>query len=639
VRDWFVDEQSRVVVSRGSVLRTTGDDGVPTSQSLPPTVKWNLVSPESVGFSAINVQHMQSLGLKHVRLTLEWEFVEPQPLVYNESYVDSFLRTVDLLESYGIYTMLSMNSLSHSRVFYAVGAPAWAIFGDGGYPVNITTWACPLRIQGLASPFNCVVSTCNVGQRDNIYEKYVAMNAFLTNAVVPSTGLGLQEHLGLAWRYVAARASLKHRPGLLGYRLYNNLEPYNPSLPLNNTEIPCESCPNGCTGTSSPPGTLFNNAILQRAASIECPLPIVPGTTTAGGCPSSAVVWKDWHNRITTIIRSVDRERFIFWQPFALDLFGLGTVGPDNDTLISYSPHWGPSANNGTSPGLTLGQGPEAAADLFRARARGDPLVLATPGAAVANVTVSGLPAGGALMEGEHPGATFARLSYVPVLNAMFSRFMPATFYAYWQDTEIGALQVNNLVRNLSDPYGTQNTVRLDRIIKPYAQSIAGTPLTTSYDPTTKVFLLTYSTVKIESAAEAEARGCTQSEVTEIFLARYQYPNGSWLSLSGASLDPVCGAFSGDQMLRLRNLPGASTVSVRLDRSINGTDAPSPSAIFISSTTPLSTCSGASVSKSVCFPASVTGTGGFLTTDVLAPPQNIFGGLSIQHTTEYQYDE
>lgn len=84
---------------------------------------------------------------------------------------------------------------------------------------------------------------------------------------------------------------------------------------------------------------------------------------------------------------------------------------------------------------------------------------------------------------------------------------------------------------------------------RPYPQATAGTPIELHFDPASGDFLYRYT----PRAAQAD---------TEIHVPAQHYPNGYALSLSGADAVSPAGA----RLLRLRNRPGASEVSVRLSR-------------------------------------------------------------------------
>lgn len=95
---------------------------------------------------------------------------------------------------------------------------------------------------------------------------------------------------------------------------------------------------------------------------------------------------------------------------------------------------------------------------------------------------------------------------------------------------------------------------KLDALVRPYPQSIAGTPTGFRYDAARRSFSLEYSTLRAE--AGAAGRFPAQSE-TRVFVPRRHFPHGIRVTrLSGAS------ARLEKEILLLRSRPGADRVTV-----------------------------------------------------------------------------
>ena len=91
-------------------------------------------------------------------------------------------------------------------------------------------------------------------------------------------------------------------------------------------------------------------------------------------------------------------------------------------------------------------------------------------------------------------------------------------------------------------------------LVRPYPMAVAGTPTTIAFDPTTKMFVLTYDTVR-PGGGRYSARLLTVVSVPE-----RHYPGGYTVRVEGATVVSAACA----SRLVLRNQPDARTVSLRL---------------------------------------------------------------------------
>ncbi len=196
---WITDARGRVVIVHG----------INMVYKLPP------YSPAAAGFSEDDAVFLAQGGFNVVRVGVIWKALEPQPGVYNESYLRAISDTVSTLARHGILSLLDFHQDLYNERFQGEGAPDWAVQDGGllnprlGFPVNY-----------LANP-----------------ALEHALDAFWSNAPGPG-GVGLQARFAATWRHVAER--FRANPAVLGYELFN--EPFPGTL--------WASCfgPGGCPG-------------------------------------------------------------------------------------------------------------------------------------------------------------------------------------------------------------------------------------------------------------------------------------------------------------------------------------------------------------------------------------------------------
>ena len=152
--------------------------------------------PAAVGFGIQAARSLAANGFDVVRLGVIYAGVEPEPGVFSASYIASIKRTVAILASQGVYSLLDFHQDQMSTGFGGEGFPAWSVDTSG---LPITRFPFP---TGYAS------STALNNAFDNLW------------ADKPGPGgIGLQERYAAAWRFVAARFA--GNPSVLGYDLFN----------------------------------------------------------------------------------------------------------------------------------------------------------------------------------------------------------------------------------------------------------------------------------------------------------------------------------------------------------------------------------------------------------------------------------
>jgi endoglycosylceramidase len=152
--------------------------------------------PEAAGFGSAAARSLAADGFNVVRLGVIYSALEPEPGVFSAGYVASIKRTVAVLASQGVYSLLDFHQDQLAEGFGGEGFPAWSV-ETNGLPIQ----AFPFPSGYLSSPALAA-----------------AFDSFWTDQPGPG-GVGLQQRYADAWRYVAARFA--DDPSVLGYDLFN----------------------------------------------------------------------------------------------------------------------------------------------------------------------------------------------------------------------------------------------------------------------------------------------------------------------------------------------------------------------------------------------------------------------------------
>lgn len=146
------------------------------------------------------IETLARRGVNMVRLGLVWAAVEPQPGVYDDTYLKAIRSYADLCAQNGIYFFLDMHQDLYSEL-YGGGAPGWATFSDGAeYEKPLFVWA-----EGYFT--GEAVQTAY----DNFWANRKAED-----------GVGLLDHYAAMWQHVAA--FFADCPNLFGFDILN--EPF-----------------------------------------------------------------------------------------------------------------------------------------------------------------------------------------------------------------------------------------------------------------------------------------------------------------------------------------------------------------------------------------------------------------------------
>ena len=172
-------------------------------------------TPAADGFDDADAAFLAANGLSAVRVGIIWKALEPEPGVFDDSYLASIESTVATLGSHGIVSLLDFHQDMYNEEFQGEGAPDWAV-DDNNDALT------PL----LGFSANYFLMPALMAAYDN----------FWNNASVD--GKGLQDWYAGAWQHVAAY--FKTSPYVLGYDLYN--EP-SPGSGIYSCLISTDGCP------------------------------------------------------------------------------------------------------------------------------------------------------------------------------------------------------------------------------------------------------------------------------------------------------------------------------------------------------------------------------------------------------------
>jgi endoglycosylceramidase len=173
-------------------------------------------APDATGFGADDAAFLAANGFNAVRLGVIWKAVEPQPGVFDDSYLARIAATVSTLGSHGVLSLLDFHQDQYNEEFQGEGAPDWAVNDDGlpafpqtGFPGD---YFSELALQ-------------------RVYDHFWA------NDPGPG-GVGIQDRYAPAWQHVAAY--FRGNAAVLGYDLFN--EPF-PGTSILTCIVPLVGCP------------------------------------------------------------------------------------------------------------------------------------------------------------------------------------------------------------------------------------------------------------------------------------------------------------------------------------------------------------------------------------------------------------
>jgi endoglycosylceramidase len=333
-----------------------------------------------------------------------------------------------------------------------------------------------------------------------------AFDNFWANSPGPG-GIGLQDRYAAAWRHVAARfASARHT---LGFDLLN--EPW--------------------------PGTPWATCLMTA------------------GCPAfDTGMMAPFYQRVIAQIRSVERQKLIWYEPNVLFNFGADTDIPAlGDRSAGFSFHLY------CTPGLAV-----APYNLQGCDAQNDHVL--------ANADKRSQATGDALMLSEFGATDDIGSIHSNVQQA--DRHMVS--WEYWHycecsdptTTGTGAQAV--VIDPTQPPRGANvKQPKLDVLAEPYPQVVAGTPTSYAFDQATRRFQLAYKTrgpTGKTFARRARRRTHAKSRQTQIFVGHGHYPSGYSVSVTGGGIASKPNA----RLLRVIACPRRRNVAVTVSPASPG---------------------------------------------------------------------
>src|SRR2546421_525191 len=178
---FITDAEGRVFISHGVNL----------VYKVPP------YEPSVAGFGDDDAAFLAREGFNSVRLGVIYKAVEPQPGVYDDTYLAKIAQTAAVLEQHGVAPLLDFHQDMYNERFQGEGWPDWAVLDDG----------LPAQPQ-QGFPGNYLVQPAVNRAFDN----------FWANAAGPG-GVGIGDRYAAAWQHVASRFA--NEGGVLGYDLLN----------------------------------------------------------------------------------------------------------------------------------------------------------------------------------------------------------------------------------------------------------------------------------------------------------------------------------------------------------------------------------------------------------------------------------
>ncbi|WP_430812268.1 MULTISPECIES: cellulase family glycosylhydrolase [unclassified Carboxylicivirga] len=149
--------------------------------------------------------NLKSWGFNSIRFYINWDGLELEPGVYNESYLKEIDKRIQWAADNGVFVILDM----HQDLFglkFSNGAPEWATLDEGKPHITGDVWSdAYMMSEAVQTAF------------DNFWANKPA-----------SDGIGVQDHYANLWKHIAKRYA--DNPTVIGYDIMN--EPFAGSSAL-----------------------------------------------------------------------------------------------------------------------------------------------------------------------------------------------------------------------------------------------------------------------------------------------------------------------------------------------------------------------------------------------------------------------
>ena len=150
-----------------------------------------------------NIKEMASWGFNTIRLGVMWSGVEPQMNVFNETYLNTMVNILDMLERNGISALIDVHQDVLSSYFCLYdGAPTWVVDlstsskHEFPYPLNGTCysrgWSANYFAEDTGAAFQDLYDNVN----------------------------GMRDHFGIFWTKLATTFKSKNILGYLNHVLF-----------------------------------------------------------------------------------------------------------------------------------------------------------------------------------------------------------------------------------------------------------------------------------------------------------------------------------------------------------------------------------------------------------------------------------
>jgi endoglycosylceramidase len=156
--------------------------------------------PLASGFDDDDAAFLAENGFNAVRVGVIWSDLEPEPGVFDTTYLNSIESTVQTLGNHGIYSIIDFHQDAYSTAFGGEGAPDWAVQTDG------------VANPSLPFPYN---EFFNPAEQQ-------AWESFWSNADAPN-GIGLENNYSQMLEYVGS--AFNGNSNVAGFELMNEPSP------------------------------------------------------------------------------------------------------------------------------------------------------------------------------------------------------------------------------------------------------------------------------------------------------------------------------------------------------------------------------------------------------------------------------
>lgn len=242
---------------------------------------------QHIWFDDRNAKFINSFGHNLVRLGIPWVAIEPQEKEYNKTFLTSIFNTIDMLQQYGIYTLLDIHEDGYSEKHGGYGFPNRTALGKG--PPNIVGFPLIL-FGGIMDNVSDIVDndfTSFWNNENNIQYQYYNMIEYISKEIANQTE--------------------RIRDAIIGIDIMNEPFPTNWSI-CSNPENTLNFVDKGCDYFDKNILTGFYANIIKRVKSVNSDLVLFfePLSIFGLGAPSyinvkylqslSSNIGLSWHN-------------------------------------------------------------------------------------------------------------------------------------------------------------------------------------------------------------------------------------------------------------------------------------------------------------------------------------------------------